>query len=393
MSFKKYSLKVATTFRVFIFLLILHAAGLFAGCSVYSAFNTVFNEEWTQNQITAPKTGTPRIEYLNSIPVIHLYGNPYEMGNQYGKILNKQLEALEFISQKFFSKATFEKYLEQAENLQPNLPYETLEFISGMAVSSGVDYHRLLALNTVPKTTCSVLAVWGDATSDGRLLMGRNADYNFKKINKGLGLIVVKHPDTGNATVSSSFLGLAGTFTGMNEKGVCYGNMLVYNGFEEENYTGGLPVQLLMQQAAENSNTAREMTDYLTARKHIIPVNVMCADSTEAIVLELGQEKFAIREGEKKVLAATNYFYSSGMFESPKNDLRLSLLLNVARKNYGQFNLENLKTAMHHARRRNQNLQCVLFEPSLKTMHVSMNNVPASKGPFFAYNLEKLFEK
>lgn len=393
MSLKKYSLKVAITFRVFIFLLTLWVTGLFTGCSVYSAFNTVFNEEWTQNQMSAPKKGTPRIEYINSIPVIHLYGNPYEMGNQYGKILTKQLEALEFISQKFFSKETLEKYLEQAESLHPNLPDETLAFISGMAVSSGVNYHRLLALNTVPKTTCSVLAVWGDATSDGKLLMGRNADYNFKKINRGLGLIVVKHPDEGNATVSSSFLGLAGTFTGMNEKGVCYGNMLVYNGFEDENYTDGLPVQLLMQQAAVKSNSAREMADYLTAQKHIIPVNVMCADSTEAIVLELGQDKFAIREGTKEVLAATNYFYSSGMFEHPENDLRLTLLLNEARKNYGQFNLGNLKNAMHKARRRNQNLQCVLFEPSQKTIHVSMNNVPASKGPFFILKADELINK
>ncbi len=114
----------------------------------------------------------------------------------------------------------------------------------------------------------------------------------------------------------------------------------------------------------EKSNSAREMTGYLTAQKHIIPVNVMCADSSEVIVLELGQDNFGIREGNKEVLAATNYFYSSGMFESPENDLRLSLLLNEARRNYGQFNLENLKPAMHKARRRNQNPQCVLFEPS-----------------------------
>ncbi len=393
MKLNKYSLKVKITFRVIIFLLILLTAELHTGCSVYSAFNTVFNEEWAQTQPPETEKGLPRLEYINSVPVVHLYGTPYEMGTQYGKILNKQLEALEFITQKFFSKKTINKYLELAENIKPNLPDETLAFISGMAASSGVNYQHLLAINTVPKTTCSVLAVWGDATTDGKLLMGRNADYNFKRINKGLGLIVVKHPDKGNATVSSSFLGLAGTFTGMNEKGVCYGNMLVYNGFEEKNYTDGLPIQLLMQQAAEQSNSAREMTDYLATQKHIIPVNVMCADSTEAIVLELGQKKFAIREGKKEVLAATNYFYSSGMFEHPENDQRLSVLLNEARINYGQFNLENLKNAMHLARRRNQNLQCVLFEPSEKAIHVSMNKVPASKGPFLFFDAAILFNE
>ncbi|MFW5821872.1 MAG: hypothetical protein ACOCU7_00665 [Tangfeifania sp.] len=47
----KNTLKAEMTFRVLTFLLILFIAGLTTGCSVYSAFNTVFNEEWAQNHI------------------------------------------------------------------------------------------------------------------------------------------------------------------------------------------------------------------------------------------------------------------------------------------------------------------------------------------------------
>ena len=389
---KKITVLKAAIFRIFIFVsLLLVASLLISGCKVYHAFDIVFSQKWDQDE-TIPE-GMPRIEYKHSIPIIHLYGSPYEMGSQYGILLENQLEGLLMIINKFFSEKVINKYIRFAGEVEKMLPPEFLSFISGMAETSGADYKKLLALNIVPKKTCSVLAVWGDATHDGNLLMGRNADYIFKKINKGLGIIVVKHPSEGYATISSSFLGMAGTFTGMNEKGVCYGNMLVYNGFEDKNKTDGLPIQLLMQNAAEKSGTAAEMIDYLTKKKHLTPVNVMCADSCEAILAELGQNNFACRKGKKGILAASNYFYSPKMYKKFQNDSRYSSLMIKARDNYGMFNLDHLQEAMHDARKPNQNLQCVLFDPAKKIVYVSMNKVPASRGPFFSFDLIKLIKQ
>ncbi|SHJ85055.1 Acyl-coenzyme A:6-aminopenicillanic acid acyl-transferase [Tangfeifania diversioriginum] len=390
MKLKILTLKVLTTFRVSLLFCTLTFI-LLSGCSTYKAFNTVFNENW-DNEFPN-KGGTPRLKYYEGIPVIHLYGGPQEMGRQYGSILQKQLNALAYISEKFFPEKTLNSYFEKATKLKEQLPPETVAFITGMAENSGVEYLKLLALNTVPKATCSVLAVWGDATNDGQLLMGRNADYNFKKINKALGLTVVKHPHHGYATVASSFLGLAGTFTGINEKGVCYGNMLVYNGFEDEDKFDGLPVQLAMQYAAEKAGSADEMIKILTEQQHLVPVNVMCADSTEALLAELGQQNFAIRKGSKGVLAASNYFYSPGMFEETVTDKRFSQLMLEARDNYGTFNFGNLKKAMHAARKPRENLQCILFEPAKMQIHVSMNRVPATKGPFIPLDVKKLLSE
>jgi hypothetical protein len=390
MKSKILTLKVFKTFRVSLLFCSLTLV-LLSGCNTYKAFNTVFNDKWKEDFTL--EQGKPRLEYHNSIPVIHLYGSPEEMGRQYGSILQKQLEALAFISEKFFPEKTLNSYFEKATKLKEMLPDQTIAFITGMAENSGVDYHKLLALNTVPKATCSVLAVWGDATNDGRLLMGRNADYNFKKINKALGLIVVKHPRDGYGTVASSFLGLAGTFTGINEKGVCYGNMLVYNGFEDEDNLTGLPIQLAMQHASEKAGTAAEMITSLTEQQHLVPVNVMCADSTEALIAELGQQHFAVRNDDKGVLAASNYFYSPEMFKETVTDNRFSQLMLKARDNYGMFNFDNLKEAMHAARKPRENLQCILFEPTKMQIHVSMNKVPATKGPFIPFDVKKLLSE
>ena len=361
---------------------------LLSGCKIYTAYNDVMHSH-LEASATARKE-EPRLEVMNGIPVLHLYGTSAEMGSQYGTILKKQLVSVVYMVEKVFPVRLQKKYLAFADDAEKVLPKEFKDFITAMSESSGVEYRILLAFNMVPKTTCSVLAVWDNATPDGHLLMGRNADYSLKKINKALGIIVVKHPKTGNATVASSFIGLVGSLTGINEKGVCYGNMLVYNSMKDTTRIDGLPIHLQMQIASEHTATAREMIMFLTQRKHMIPINVMCADTTEAIIAELGVTHFAIREGRKGVLASSNYFYSPSLYCEPDIDKRFACLMLNARDHYGKFNLEHLQDAMYDARVPNKNLQCVLFEPSKMLMHVSMNKVPASKGPFHSVDIRKL---
>ncbi|MFC0875056.1 C45 family autoproteolytic acyltransferase/hydrolase [Saccharicrinis sp. FJH2] len=364
---------------------------LVSGCKLYTAYNDVMHSHLEAS--STAHLGEPRLEIQNNIPVLHLYGTPEEMGSQYGKILKKQLVSVIYMVEKVFPKRMVKKYMAFAEKAEPSMPYEYRTFIKAMAESSGTDYKKLLAINLVPKTSCSVLAVWDKATPDGSLMMGRNADYNLKKINKALGIIIVKHPKTGYATVASSFIGLVGSLTGINEKGVCFGNMLVKNSRKDSTQIDGLPIHLWMQIGSEKSASAREMINFLTLQKQMIPINVMCADTSEAIIAELGLNRFSVREGSKGVLASSNYFYSSEMYSKPEIDNRFACLMLNARDHYGEFSLNYLQDAMYDARVPNKNLQCVLFEPSKMLMHVSMNKVPASKGPFFTVDIKKLLKE
>jgi len=358
---------------------------------MYKAFNHIINLQ--EDNRESERKGVPRLEYYESMPILHLYGSYAEMGEQYGTILKEQLQSLLVIGERLFPKKKLEHYYTMADEIDPMVPNDIRLFIKGMARVSGVPYRNLLALNIVPRTTCSVLAVWGEATADGELLMGRNADYNFQRVNKALGIIVVKHPDKGLATISSTFLGLAGSFTGMNEKGVSYGNMLVYNGKDNGVDTNGLSIQLLMHMGGEQSSSAKSMVEFLRDKRHMIPINVMCADRNKAFVAELSPLATAVREGDKGVLAATNYFYASGMFENHVNERRFANLMMLSKKYHGELNLEHLQEAMHSARQLNENLQCVLFEPAKMKMHVSMNRVPASAGPFTEFDVKKLLNE
>lgn len=364
----------------------------FQGCKIYTGYQNLLRLQ--NEQTTVVNTGEPRVEHIESYQVVHLYGKPYDMGFQYGTLLKEHLESLALISDALFPEKTLDKYKKIAVEAEVNLPESFRQELKGIVDASGVDYNLLLALNTIPSVDCSGLAVWGDATADGHLIMGRNADYIFGSINKAIGLIVVKHPENRNATVMATFIGMLGGFTGMNEKGVCYGNMLVHNSETKEFNMKGLPIQLLMQLGGENYSTAREMNDAMTRETHMIPINLMVADKDEAILAELNQTSWALREGSSGVLAASNYFYSTGMFAETFDCERFTGLLIDAREYYGKFDVPQMKKSLHKARRRGgQNMQSIIFEPGLNKMHVSMNRVPATLGPYVGLNVQELFSR
>lgn len=363
---------------------------LVSGCKAYTAYNGIMNHKLSS--ATVAETGTPRLEHYQGLPLIHLYGSPTEMGMQYGRILKEQINSVVYMVEDFYPRRKIKTYLAFADKAEQSLPEDYKAYIQAMARASGADYKKLLAINMVPKTSCSVLAVWDSATMDGNLLMGRNADYNLKRINKALGIIVVKHPVDGYATVASSFICLAGSLTGINEKGVCFGNMLVDNSKTDSTQMNGLPIHIWMQIASEKNATANEMIRFMVAQKHMIPMNVICADTSEAIIAELGLHTFSLRTGDKGVLASSNYFYSPQLYNKPEIDKRFACLMLNARDFYGEFTVDRLQKAMYDARVPNKNLQCVIFDPSRMYMHVSMNKVPASKGPFTAIDINALIK-
>lgn len=359
-------------------------------CKIYTAYKDILALH--HKELISNEKGKPRIEYINSIPIVHVYGTPREMGMQYGTILKKQLNSLIELTEELFPPRKIEEFIAIGQAASPNLPEKMRDELMGISEASGVDYKHILAINLVPRTTCSTLALWGDATADGNLIMGRNADYAFKSVNKALGLILVKHPAEGYATITVTFLGMIGGYSCMNETGLCYGNMLVHNGIEKTFNTNGLSIQLIMQQGGEKFSTAREMANFVANQEILTPNNIMCADKDEAILVELSQMKSEIREGQKGVLAGTNYFLSPGLYDNYVRCSRFEKLMLQSKNNYGTFSIEKLKEAMYIARQNGQNLQCVLFEPATRTMHVSINRVPASKGPFTRFNVDEMFK-
>jgi hypothetical protein len=220
--------------------------------------------------------------------------------------------------------------------------------------------------------------------------MGRNAEYfTFGLADRGM-LVVVYHPADGSAVAAVSFLGMIGAFTGVNDRGVAFGNMLVFNAADSGEQPG-LPIQIALRLAAHRAATAAQLAAILQSQRHAIPMNVMVADGREALAMELGIAGTAIRRGQDGSLAQTNYFLTEGLAAYPPQCDRHDLLLAAAQANRGRMGIEEMKKALHQARINALNVQAVVFEPAAMRMHVSVNRLPASAGPYVLMDLAKLF--
>ncbi|NQU87347.1 MAG: hypothetical protein HQ541_16460 [Mariniphaga sp.] len=364
---------------------------VFSQCTILKNINQLSHLQ--KNDYQSDSEYGAQLEHLGSYPVIHLYGTPEEMGRQYGSILKPQLNSMFNILTSVFSGKKLDEYLQLGHDTEPTLPDDIKNEIRAIAEVTGIDYNLIVAMNVATKVDCSTLAAWGESTIDGELIMGRNAEYETKGLNKVLGLIVVRHPENAYATVNITYLGMVGSFSGMNEKGICFGNMLSYNGLDSSINVSGLPIQIILRLAGESAGTIDEYKEFLLSKKCMIPNIVMAADKNKAIITENTQFESVSREGENGILASTNYFHTERLSKEYEPDDRYSIIMDEVKVNFGSISVDVVKSVMHKARKKKTNVQCVIFEPTYSRLHISINKTPATKGPFRIFNAETLFAR
>jgi len=334
-----------------------------------------------------------RMEIVANFPVVHLYGTPGEMGRQYGQMLGPALRALHTYMDRLVPTFKKDQFLEYARAHEKNLPGDIRAELGAIAEASGMPYLELVALNTIPRVFCSALAVWkARADGDAGLILGKNSDY-FDMGLRDRGMILVVYHRQGELPLATvSFLGQVGAFTGMNAQGVCFSNLLVFNAAGPPHDEDGLTIQIALRQAARRAGSAQELVRLLQQGRHAIPMNVMAADSREALVAELGVGRSAVRYGTDGVLACSNGFLLETMAARPRPCPRYDRLLEAGNAHRGDMTVERMEKALFASRIPNINIQAFVFEPGKMRMHVSVNRNPASAGPYVPIDVRKLFE-
>lgn len=383
-------------FRIARSVLVLLAVALVAvSCGYGRALwyrHTIYSELKSPAFIDPQHRQAGRLEIHGNVPVVHVFGTAGERGTQYGTLLRKPLAALDAYVRTLLPKGQREQLLSVADELEPSLPADIREELKAVSKASGVPYRDLAAFNVIPRLRCSALAVWNSATTDKNLIMGRNADYFGMGLSDRGSLVVVHHPSEGNAVLTVNFLGMIGGFTGINSKGVAFGNMLVFNAGQQPMKKDGFAIQLQLRIAAQKADTARQMADILKTQQHIIPMNVMIADKDDAIVLEIGYSAIGERTDKDGVLASSNWFLLPDLRTEEVPCERYSALTNAAWLSYGSFTVEDMKSALFAARIKDLNLHAVIFEPRAGRIHVSINKEPASEGPYTTLVLDELMK-
>jgi hypothetical protein len=192
-----------------------------------------------------PASCTGSVSQEQGVSVLRLWGTPWEQGHAQGKLFGRQItEVLRLLFDGPLLFADPQEYeLGVRKKLLPQLEWTDAEqaeitgMLSGMRETVGdegmvlkrlgrpIDETDLIALNTLADWIpggCSSFAAWGDMTSGGGTIVGRNLDYFDLPGLKELHLIIARRAvgeDT-SGWVSVAWPGLIGAYTAMNENGV-----------------------------------------------------------------------------------------------------------------------------------------------------------------------------
>ncbi|MDR1887601.1 MAG: C45 family peptidase, partial [Prevotellaceae bacterium] len=254
---------------------------------------------------------------------------------------------------------------------------------------------------------CSALAVWGDRTRDGNLLIGRNFDfYAGDKFAEDKILLFI-NPTEGYKHAFVTWGGMIGVVSGMNEQGLC---VLVNAAPSKIPFSSAMPVSILARRILQYAKNIEEAVSLAQASKTFISEQFIIASAKDnkAVSIEKTKDGQAVYSTSIPYMLCTNHFQSSEFSEKEKNpenasEYRMSrmlelldstqsftprLMVNFLRdkkgKNGTDIGLGNENSInqliAHHS---------IVFHPHSKTLWIS--TAPYQEGAFLAYNLNEFF--
>lgn len=207
--------------------------------------------------------------------VVVMEGTPEEMGFQHGRLLAKKIHHV--IKEGYMAKAlwgrgyTPEYVAAQSDRMEKHFPESVKEEIHGIVkglkaagvddleyadVRIGVTQAEILHFPAdKPPQSCSNFAVWGKWTTDGRLLHGRNLDWDIKGGAQEDAVVLVWRPKGGSPFMMPGWAGGVGSVSGMSARGITIGEMTLPS---PDATFDGLPLFLQMRLVLEKAATLDE---------------------------------------------------------------------------------------------------------------------------------------
>jgi hypothetical protein len=304
-----------------------------------------------------------RLYMAGPVWVLQLHGTHYQMGRQYGMLLKNQLnEAYDITIATFSPYFTYERMRQIADNVYARYPQKYKDIIIGMAETSGLGLEKQIVLNAMewfPKINafvphCTGVGVWGDYTSDRRLIFGRNNDDAALYRNFGSYVVVaVFNPtDSGMPVAVINYAGVVYAPTGINRAGI----FMEVNSGNWQGYFINQPLLVLtMFTFLQDYSTQEDMDAAFQAVLPDLVSIVNVADSATAYSFECWTTTVKRRSPDKNgLLVATNHFVDpSWGLPPPQPDSangwtakRRDNLLTWAEVHKGRLNVDKVKEVL-----------------------------------------------
>lgn len=299
--------------------------------AVVIAFLLLCSSALAENQenrsISSPSAITfegGHLHQIGSIKVLELHGSYREMGRQYGYLLRDDLFRIYDNMSHDFGKSeaiSRDRLLAYGNRSFQLYPQRYKELILGMAETSGLGLDDLLIINClqiylIHAQGCSALAAWGNYTSYGPLVFGRNYDWSDKM--RQYIVVTVLNPDDGSIPVASiHYAGSIYLNTGMNQRGI----FLETNGDTSESiYTiNTVTTPVLLLTFLEDSANLEEIEGRIRSTRPSDGCIVNVADKSTARSYEWTPFDLKRRSlDEDGLLVSTNHFQNPEWgFEMP----------------------------------------------------------------------------
>lgn len=259
---------------------------------------------------------TPEVKLLDSEGAGKLYrvgehlvcvmeGAHEEMGYQHGRLLAKHVRHV--IKEGYMVKAlwqrgyTLEYAMAQSERMEKHFPPEYIAEMKGLVaglkaggvddvsyeeVRLGVTEAEILHYGPDAPPGCSNFAAWGKWTPDGRLLHGRNLDWNISADAQDDAAVLIWRPQGGIPFMMLGWAGGIGSVSGMNAHGITIGEMTVTS---PDATFDGLPLFLIMRRILEKAATMDEAVAIMKAGPRTTGWNFIIGDGQipDACALEV----------------------------------------------------------------------------------------------------------
>lgn len=344
----------------------------------------------------AGRAGRGRLEFVEGIPVLHLYGSAAEMGRQQGILLRRQFTALRkgYLDRFIGTGVARDAFLFSGLGLVPHMPDAYVAEMKALAKASGEPYANVLLANTFLDSSravrCSVVIATAAATRGGHVLFARNNDFPTLGIAHKASLLIVYHHEPGRARsfISIGWPGTIGVISGMNDAGLCVATLM---SLSEGGAQPGMPYCMMYRRILEQCTTPQEALALVKKTRRTSANNLAVAGPKgEPLVIEFSATKVAARKPTRGILLSTNHFRQPEHVAVPRpTDGRYATLERLSAERRGRIDLASLRK-MLRAVSQDMTLQSMIFEPAARRLHLAVGRIPSSDGPYRTINCARL---
>ena len=354
-------------------------------------------------QFPAAKHKGGELKYVDKIPVLVVKGKPAEMGEQFGVLAIKNAPDIEGLHAQFLKDSGQEKrwpiIAAMSKVLKPAFPAHIATEVEAAAKASEGDESRLWFANTVADLAsgmgCSTVIVEKERSKTGAPVFGRIFDwYPTKGITEHT-LVVVYKGEGKRAFAAVTISPIVGVISGMNDAGLCVtmNEITIKKSKEKQEFNWkGTPIMLAYRRVLEECGTVAEAEKFLRGMERTTTCCMTICDKNGGAVFELTPKGVEVRTHENGVCCCTNHFRTDKLCVEEKC-WRYAKLAPLQAKSSPKVTVSDLFKKLDEVSQGRSTLQCMVFEPAERVLHLAYGEGFATKLKPHRIALGELFDE